>query len=112
MTSILGDQLPELERPEAARGRELESAQRLPSAVLRIPVSVQVVIGTARLPLSQVAELKPGATVTLEERLGAPVRVLVNGREVAKGELFVLDGEGERLGLTITEVAEADAAAP
>jgi flagellar motor switch/type III secretory pathway protein FliN len=36
----------------------------------------------------------------------------VNGREVAKGELFVLDGEGERLGLTITEVAEADATAP
>jgi flagellar motor switch protein FliN/FliY len=73
--------------------------------VLRIPVSVQVVIGTARLPLAQVAELAPGATVTLEEKLGTPARVLVNGREVARGELFVLDGEGDRLGLTITEVA-------
>jgi flagellar motor switch protein FliN/FliY len=112
MTSTLGDQLPELEPSEAGRGRDHVAVQRLPNAVLRIPVSVQVVIGTARLPLSQVAELKPGATVTLEERLGAAVRVLVNGREVAKGELFVLDGEGERLGLTITEVAEADATAP
>jgi flagellar motor switch protein FliN/FliY len=112
MTSTLGDQLPELEPPEAGRSRDFESVQRLPNAVLRIPVSIQIVIGTARLPLSQVAELKPGAIVTLEERLGAAVRVLVNGREVAKGELFVLDGEGERLGLTITEVAEADAAAP
>jgi flagellar motor switch protein FliN/FliY len=73
---------------------------------------VQVVIGTVRLPLSKVAELKPGTVITLEEKLGAAARVLVNGREVAKGELFVLDGEGDRLGLTITEIAEAGAAGP
>ena len=109
MTSTLGDQLPELDPPDTERGRDFAPVQRLPTAVLRIPVSVQVVIGTARLPLSQVAELKPGTTVTLEERLGAAARVLVNGREVAKGELFVLDGDGDRLGLTITEVAEPDA---
>mgnify|MGYP001180939554 CR=1 FL=1 len=107
MSTNFGDQLPDLGEPPAEPAMEEQPAGRLPSAVLKIPVSIQVVIGTARLALSQVAELAPGAVVTLEEKLGAPARVLVNGREVAKGELFVLDGEGGKLGLTITEVAES-----
>lgn len=111
MTANLADQLPDLALPETGEAAEPAVAARLPSAVLRIPVSVQVVIGTARLTLSQVAELSPGAVVALEEKLGTPARVLVNGREVARGELFVLDGEGDRLGLTITEVAESGPAA-
>lgn len=111
MTATFGEQLPELTLSEAEPALETSQSLRLPSAVLRIPVSVQVVIGTARMPLSQVTELMPGTIVTLEERLGTPARVLVNGREVARGELFVLDGEGERLGLTITEVAGSSHAA-
>ena len=106
MTVTLGEHLPELDTPQEGPVAMAPLAQRLPSAVLRIPVSVQVVIGTARLPLSQLAELKPGATVTLDEKIGTAARVLVNGREVAKGEIFVLEGEGERLGLTITEVVD------
>jgi len=106
MTVTLGEHLPEINPPQESLGAEAPQVHRLPSAVLRIPVSVQVVIGTARLPLSQLAELKPGATVTLEEKIGAAAKVLVNGREVARGEIFVLEGDGERLGLTITEVVD------
>lgn len=106
MTVTLGEHVPELDLPQAGPVPEAPPAHRLPSAVLRIPVSVQVVIGTARLPLSQLAELKPGSTVTLDEKIGAAARVLVNGREVARGDIFVLDGDGERLGLTITEVID------
>ena len=108
MTSAtLGEQLPDISMG-GAETAEARPASGLPSAVLRIPVSVQVVIGTVRLPLSQVAQLAPGATVALEEKLGAPSKVLVNGREVAEGELFVVDVESGRLGLTITRVAGND----
>lgn len=103
MSAILGEQLPDLSLTAAEP--EPLPARALPGAVLRIPVSVQIVIGSARLALAEVAELAPGSTITLDEKLGAPARVLVNGREVAKGELFVLDGESGRLGLTITDVA-------
>jgi flagellar motor switch protein FliN/FliY len=106
MTATLGEHLPDLNAWDDASAREPSPVLRLPSAVLRIPVSVQVVIGTARLPLSQVAELKPGATITLDEKIGAAAKLLVNGREVARGEIFVLEGDGERLGLTITEVTD------
>ncbi len=76
----------------------------LPESILQIPVTVQVVLGSARLAIGKVAELRAGSLVTLDQKLGAPVAVLVNGREVAKGELFVLDGELDRLGVTITEL--------
>ncbi len=105
MTSQFGDQLPDLSLDGGQAGEQAAAAPALPSALLRIPVSVQVVIGTARLPLSQVTQLAPGATLTLDEKLGAPARMLVNGREVARGELFVLEGPEGRLGLTIREVA-------
>jgi flagellar motor switch protein FliN/FliY len=81
------------------------AASTLPSSILQIPVEVQVVLGTARLPIGKVAELRTGSSVTLDQKLGAPVAILVNGKEVAKGELFVLDGETDRLGVTITELA-------
>lgn len=111
MTSAtLGEQLPDLSMATAEAAVEPRQKHGLPNAVLRIPVSVQVVIGTVRLPLSQVAQLAPGATVALEEKLGAPSKVLVNGREVAEGDLFVVDVETGRLGLTITRVAGNDPA--
>ena len=98
MTTDLGDKLPDLDQ----QGPHANSALALSS----LPgVSVQVVIGSARLPLAQVATLAPGATLTLEEKLGAPARMLVNGREVARGDLFVVDESDGRLGITITEVS-------
>ncbi len=110
MSADLGEQLPELS--VTAPGVETEQIRMpgLPNAVLRIPVSVQVIIGTVRLPLSQVAQLAPGTTLALEEKLGAPSKVLVNGREVAEGDLFVVDVDTGRLGLTITRVAGGEPA--
>jgi len=105
MTTSFSEQLPELITPDPDAGGGSGGQPVLPGAVLRIPVSVQVVIGTARLAISQIAGLAPGTMLTLEERLGTPVRMLVNGRDVARGNLVVLDESDGRLGLTITEVA-------
>jgi flagellar motor switch protein FliN len=79
----------------------------MPGSVLKIPVSIQVVIGSTKLPLSQVAQLGPGVMMTLDQKLGTPATILVNGREVARGDIFVLDGEDGRLGITITDVTDA-----
>ena len=95
----IGDSLPQ--KSLAANSTQ---AAMMPGSILKIPVAIQVVIGSARLPLSQVAQLGPGAIITLDQKLGTPAAILVNGKEVAKGELFVLDGDGGQLGITITEV--------
>ena len=103
MTTSFGDALPDL--PAAASTVKVAAAG-MAGAVLRIPVSIQVVIGSALIPLSQVALLGPGSVITLDQKLGAPALILVNGREIARGELFVLEGEGNGLGISITEVAD------
>lgn len=85
----------------AASATGIKSVQH---SVMQIPVSLQVVIGSARLPLGKIAALSAGAVVTLDQTLGSPAVIMVNGREVAHGDLFVLDGDGDRLGIRITSI--------
>ena len=98
MNSLAG-QLEDL--PTAA---EPVAAPALPDALLGIQLSVQVVIGSVRLPLSRIAALGPGAVIALDQRLGEPVTLVVNGKDVAKGELFVSDSGEGRLGVRITSI--------
>lgn len=106
MTPSFGGSLPGVTAamPETPPATISNQAAMMPGSIMKIPVAIQVVIGSARLPLSQVAMLGPGAMITLDQKLGTAAAILVNGKEVARGELFVLDGEGGQLGITITEV--------
>lgn len=105
------DALPDMEAapPLAAEAPAATDGGAVSAALLQIPVTLQVVLGTARLPLSRLAELKPGSIVNLDQKLGSPATILVNGREVARGNLYVADGEEARLGITITEVIGSQA---
>ena len=62
--------------------------------ILSIPVTVQVVIGSTSMPVASLMKLGRGAVVPLDQRIGDPVSVIVNGRTVARGEV-VLYGEDE-----------------
>ena len=42
--------------------------------------------------------------ISLDQKLGEPVSVIVNGCKVASGQLFVMDEQAERLGVKITEI--------
>ncbi len=72
--------------------------------VMRIPVTVQIVLGSATLPVANLVKLGRGAVVPLDRRVGEPVDVVVNGRVVARGEVVVLDEDSSRFGISLTEV--------
>lgn len=72
--------------------------------VMRIPVSLQVVLGSATMPVSSVLKLGRGAVVALDRRVGEPVDVVVNGRVVARGEIVVVDDDNSRFGVSLTEI--------
>ncbi len=74
---------------------------------MRIPVSVQVVLGCAAMPVSSLVKLGRGATIQLDRRVGEPVDVVVNGRVVARGEVVVLEEGGSRFGISLTEIVTA-----
>jgi len=73
-------------------------------AILSIPVTVQIVLGTTTMPVAKLMKLGRGAVITLDQKVGAPVNVLVNGRVVARGEVMVMDDDTSRFGVTLTEI--------
>src|ERR1700684_2187899 len=81
-------------------------AETVPSldAILAIPVTVQVVLGTTSMPVAKLMKLNRGAVITLDQRVGAPVSVVVNVLTVARGEFVVGDEDNSRFGVTLTEI--------
>lgn len=78
-------------------GRNLDS-------ILRIPVLVQVVLGSATMPVANLMKLGRGAIVPLDHRVGEPVDVMVNGRVIARGEIVIVEEDNSRFGVSLTEV--------
>ncbi len=73
-------------------------------AILRIPVSIQVVLGTATMQVANLMKLRRGAVVPLDHRVGEPVDVVVNGRVVARGEVVIVEDDNSRFGVSLTEI--------
>lgn len=73
-------------------------------SVMRIPVMLQVVLGSASMPVSSLLKLGRGAIVPLDHRVGEPVDVVVNGRVIARGEVMVVEDDNSRFGISLTEI--------
>jgi flagellar motor switch protein FliN/FliY len=58
------------------------------------------------MPIFQLTKLGRGAVIPLDRRVGEPVDVMINGRIIARGEIVVLDDEGSRFGITLTEMID------
>jgi flagellar motor switch protein FliN/FliY len=72
--------------------------------IMRIPVTVKVVLGSAMMPVANLTKLGRGAVIALDRRVGEPVDVMVNGRVVARGEVVVVDESTSRFGISLTEI--------
>ncbi|NJM28843.1 MAG: FliM/FliN family flagellar motor switch protein [Rhizobiales bacterium] len=92
---------------ENTSGRgEATTGNILQGPFANVKVSVQVMLGSTKLTLAEMLSLRSGSTITLDQKLGSPVSVIVNNCCVAKGELYVLEQDGNRLGVKITEMVE------
>jgi flagellar motor switch protein FliN/FliY len=91
---------------EASAGTEdtVLGDERNIATVMRIPVNLQVVLGSATMPVASVLKLGRGAVVALDHRVGEPVDVVVNGRTVARGEIVVVEDDNSRFGVSLTEI--------
>jgi flagellar motor switch protein FliN len=72
-----------------------------------VTVELSVEVGRTRMTLGQALALGPGSVVALSRSAREPVDLLVNGKQVARGEVVVIDDD---FGLRITEVNELDEA--
>jgi flagellar motor switch protein FliN/FliY len=74
-------------------------------SLLKIPVNVQVILGTTKMSLHKVMSLGPGSIVALDKELSEPVALLVNGNEVARGLIVVVNEKTGQLGISLTEIS-------
>ena len=88
---------------DLAAGSQPEGMRNL-ETILRIPVEVQVVLGSATMPVANLIKLGRGAVIPLDHRVGEPVDVVVNGRIVARGEVVVVEDDNSRFGVSLTEI--------
>ena len=74
-------------------------------AIFTVPVEISVVLGKAVLRVNQLLKLGRGAVVELDQRTDWPVEVFANDVLVARGEVIVT--EGDRIGVTLTELVSS-----
>ena len=72
--------------------------------ILSIPVTVQVILGSTSLPVASLIKLARGAVISLDQRVGDPVDIVVNGKVVARGEIVVVDESTQRFGVSLVEI--------
>lgn len=66
-----------------------------------VPLEVTVELGRTSKSIKDILEFAPGTIVELNKIAGEPIDILVNGKNVAKGEVVVIE---ESFGVRITEI--------
>ena len=69
--------------------------------IMDVPLEVTVELGRTTRTIKDILEFAPGTIVELNKIAGESVDVLVNGKNVAKGEVVVIE---ESVGVRITEI--------
>ena len=70
-----------------------------------MPVQVSAVLGRARMDVSELLKLGPGAVLELDRKVGEAIDIYINNRLVARGEVVLVE---DKLGVTMTEIIKAD----
>lgn len=92
---------------EASFGRLEESKNKneVPNnidLILDVPLEISVVLGRTKKSIKDILSLGTGSLIELEKLAEEPVEILVNGKNIAYGEVVVVD---ENFGVRITSIA-------
>jgi flagellar motor switch protein FliN/FliY len=75
-------------------------------SIYALPVSVQVVIGTARPTIAELLQLKQDSLIQLDSKIEDPVDLCINNRVIARGELIETDPATGSIGVKLTEIVD------
>ncbi len=71
----------------------------------KIPVTLTLEVGGARISLQELSALEPNSVVELDTLAGEPLIIKVNGTPIGRAEVVVA---GENYGLRVVELTELD----
>ena len=96
-TKMAEENKPEKEAPLKTELIEKEKLDLL----MDIPLEISVEIGSTTMPLEEVLKLNPNSIVELDRYINQPVDIKVNGKLIARGELYTVDNN---FGVKITSI--------
>jgi flagellar motor switch protein FliN/FliY len=97
-TDLIIDELADGAEPDQAAGR---SARSLPQMMRRIPVTLTLEVGSARISLQELMAIGPASVVPLDSLAGEPLVIKVNGAAIGRAEVVVA---GEQYGLKVIDL--------
>jgi flagellar motor switch protein FliN/FliY len=97
---IIIDDLEGSDAPVAASSGAAKSA-RLPQMMRRIPVTLTLEVGSARISLQELMEIGPASVLPLDVLAGEPLVIKVNGAAIGRAEVVVA---GEQYGLKVIDL--------
>jgi flagellar motor switch protein FliN/FliY len=79
----------------------------LQGLVMSIPVQLDVIIGSAEMPVADLMGMDAGSVVSLNRKIGESVDICVNGTKIATGEIQSLEDDPSRLGVKILSLEKS-----
>jgi flagellar motor switch protein FliN/FliY len=76
-------------------------AGRLPQMMRRIPVTLTLEVGSARISLQELMDIGPASVLPLDALAGEPLVIKVNGAPIGRAEVVVT---GEQYGLKVIDL--------
>jgi len=78
-----------------------KASPRLPQMMRRIPVTLTLEVGSARVSLQELMEIGPDSVLPLDAMAGEPLVIKVNGTAIGRAEVVVA---GEQYGLKVIDL--------
>jgi len=96
---VIIDDLDGVEQATATAGRA--ASRQLPQMMRRIPVTLTLEVGSARVSLQELMEIQPSSVLPLDSLAGEPLVIKVNGTPIGRAEVVVA---GEQYGLKVIDL--------
>ena len=96
---VIIDDLDGVEAATAVAGKN--AGRQLPQMMRRIPVTLTLEVGSARISLQELMSIGPSSVVPLDALAGEPLVIKVNGAPIGRAEVVV---SGEQYGLKVIDL--------
>lgn len=73
--------------------------------LLDVELELSAILGETDITLQKVLDITKGSIIELDNKTTEPIKLLANGREVAKGEVVIIE---DNFGLRITDISKSD----
>lgn len=88
-------QLENVERPEASKKSGTYNL------ILDVELEMSAILGETDTTLKKILDITKGSIIELDNKTSEPIKLLANGREVARGEVVIIE---DNFGLRITDI--------